>query len=112
MHFRFDGSGGVQMIIVEGFVRMENVGDFEKVRAAAEAQISASKAEGGCIDYTYALDVVDPQILRILERWQSWGALEAHFKEPHMDDWRAVLADVKFLERSLRAHEVTDTRDL
>ena len=100
------------MIIVEGFVRMEKVGDFETVREAAEAQIRASRAEGGCIDYTYSLDVLDPQIMRVLERWKSWEALEAHFKEPHMDAWRAALADVKFLERSLRAHEVKETRDV
>lgn len=91
---------------------MENAGDFEKVRDAASAQIAASKAEGGCIDYTYALDVLDPQIMRVLERWQSWEALDAHFKEPHMDAWRSALADVKFLERSLRAHEVSETRDV
>ena len=91
---------------------MEKVGDFEKVRGAAEAQIAASRAEDGCIDYTYALDVLDPQIMRVLERWQSWEALEAHFKQPHMNAWRAALADVKFLERSLRAHEVSETRDL
>lgn len=100
------------MIIVEGYVRMENPGDFEKVRAAAEIQIAASRAEGGCIDYTYALDVLDPQIMRVLERWQSWDALEAHFREPHMETWRTALSDVKFLERSLRAHEVSETRDL
>lgn len=100
------------MIIVEGFVRMENIGDFEKVRTAAEAQISASRAEGGCIDYTYALDVVDPQIMRVLERWESWEALETHFKQPHMVPWREALAEVKFLERSLRAHEVKETRDV
>ena len=100
------------MIIVEGFVRMENAGDFEKVRKAAEAQIASSRAEGGCIDYTYALDVLDPQIMRVLERWKSWEDLEAHFKEPHMDAWRAALADVKFLERSLRAHEVKETKDV
>lgn len=100
------------MIIVEGHVRMESAGDFERVRTAAEAQIAASKAEGGCIDYTYAIDVLDPCIMRVLERWQSWAALEAHFKEPHMNAWRAALADVKFLERSLRAHEVAETRDV
>ena len=100
------------MIIVEGYVRMENAGDFETVRKAAEAQIAASRAEGGCIDYTYALDVLDPQIMRVLERWQSWGALETHFKQPHMDTWRTALADVKFLERSLRAHEVCETREV
>lgn len=100
------------MIIVEGFVRMERAGDFETVRAAAEAQIAASKAEAGCIDYTYAIDVLDPTIMRVLERWQSWDALETHFKQPHMDTWRAALADVTFLERDLRAHEVRETREL
>ncbi len=91
---------------------MANAGDFEAVRSAAAAQIAASRAEGGCIDYTYAIDVVDPQIMRVLERWQSWEALEAHFKQPHMDAWRAALADVKFLERVIRAHETGETRDL
>lgn len=100
------------MIIVEGYVRMQNAGDFETVRSAAEAQIASSRAEGGCIDYTYAIDVLDPQIMRVLEKWQSWEALEAHFKKPHMDAWRAALADVKFLERSIRSHEISETRDV
>ncbi|MEM7661143.1 MAG: putative quinol monooxygenase [Pseudomonadota bacterium] len=100
------------MIIVEGYVRMERAGDFERVRTEAEAQIAASLAEGGCIDYTYAIDVLDPKIMRVLERWESWEALEAHFREPHMDTWRAALADIKFAERSLRAHEVSETRDM
>jgi len=100
------------MIIVEGHVRMESAGDFERVRSAAAAQIAASKAEGGCIDYTYAIDVLDPQIMRVLERWQSWQALETHFKAPHMDAWRAALSDVKFLERVIRAHEISETRDV
>lgn len=100
------------MIIVEGFVRMENVGDFEKVRSAAEAQITSSRAESGCVDYTYALDVLDPQIMRVLERWENWEALDSHFKQPHMVPWRAALADVKFLERSLCAHEVKESRDV
>ena len=100
------------MVIVEGFVRMQNAGDFETVRMAAEAQIAASRAEGGCIDYTYAIDVLDPTIMRVLERWESWDALEAHFKEPHMLVWRDALADVTFLERTIRAHEVSTTRAL
>ncbi len=100
------------MIIVEGYVRMANAGDFEAVRGAAAAQIAASRAEVGCIDYTYAIDVLDPQIMRVLECWKSWEALEAHFKQPHMDTWRAALKDVKILERVIRAHETIETRDL
>jgi quinol monooxygenase YgiN len=100
------------MIIVEGYVRLGDAGDFDRVRAEAEAQINASRAEGGCIDYTYSIDVLDPLIMRVLERWQSWEALDAHFKQPHMNLWRAALADIKFAERSLRAHEVSETREV
>ena len=99
------------MIIVEGYVRMENAGDFEKVREAAEAQIAASNAEDGCIIYCYALDVLDPTIMRVFEKWKSWEALDDHFKQPHMDAWRAALSDVKFLERSIQAHAVSETQD-
>lgn len=99
------------MIIVEGYVRMADPGDFETVRAAAEAQIAASRAEPGCIDYIYAIDVLDPALMRVLERWESWDALDAHFQTPHMDAWRAALADVKLLERSIRAHAVSETRE-
>lgn len=99
------------MIIVEGFVRMQDAGDFERVRNAASAQIAASCAEAGCIEYTYALDVLDPKVMRVFERWESWEALDAHFKMPHMDRWRAALKDVKFVERSIRAHDIRETRE-
>ncbi len=98
------------MIIVEGYVRMAGPGDFETVRSAAEAQIAASRAEDGCLDYTYAIDVLDPQVMRVLERWQSWQALEAHFRQPHMQAWREALQNVQFLERVIRAHETSETR--
>ncbi|MEL7480033.1 MAG: antibiotic biosynthesis monooxygenase [Pseudomonadota bacterium] len=100
------------MIIVEGHVRMENAYDFDKVRGAAESQIAASCAEDGCIDYTYAIDVLDPHIMRVLERWRSWEDLEAHFKAAHMEAWRQALSGVKFVEREIRAHEVSETRGL
>ena len=90
---------------------MENAGDFETVRSAAEAQIAASNAEEGCIIYSYALDVVDPTIMRVFEKWKSWEALDEHFKQPHMDKWRAALSDVKFVERSIQAHAVSETQD-
>lgn len=98
------------MIIVEGYLRFADAGDFSRVREAAFAQMSASRAEPGCLDYTYAIDVADPCLMRVLERWESWEALEAHFARPHMAPWRAALAGVTVRERHLRAHEVAATR--
>lgn len=100
------------MIIVEGYVRFADAGDFSRIRDAAFAQMSASRAEPGCLEYTYALDVADPCMMRVLERWESWTALEAHFQQPHMAPWRAALASVSVIERNLMAHEVTASRQV
>ena len=90
-------------------MRLPSVAAIEQLRPAAEAQIAASRAEAGCIDYTYATDLLDPCLIRVLERWESRDALDEHFKAPHMAVWRAALKNVAFVERDLRAHEVSDT---
>ena len=100
------------MIIVEGYVRLSGPDEVKRLLPAATNQIAASKAEGPCIDYTYAVDLLDPCIIRVLEKWESWEGLEAHFAQPHMTVWRAALTSVKFEERSLCAHEVTESRDV
>lgn len=98
------------MIIVEGYVRFADAGDFPRIRDAAFAQMSASRAEPGCLDYTYAIDVADPCLMRVLERWDSWQALETHFAQAHMALWRAALASVTVVARNLHAHEVIQSR--
>lgn len=100
------------MIIVEGHVRLGDPGDFERLRPHAEAQVSASCAEDGCLEYTYAIDVLDPCLMRVAERWQSWDALETHFKAPHMSAWREALSGVTIIERDIRAHQVTDSKTI
>lgn len=98
------------MIIVEGYVRFADAGDFARIREAAFAQMGASREEPGCLEYTYAIDVSDACLMRVLERWESWQALEAHFARPHMLPWRAALAGVTIIERNLHAHEISLTR--
>ena len=97
------------MIIVEGYVRLKSPEDLEIILERAKAQIASSKAEDACIDYTYAVDVLDPCLIRVLEKWESRDGLAAHFREPHMTVWRAALKEIDIVERVLHAHEVSDT---
>jgi quinol monooxygenase YgiN len=92
------------MIIIEGTVRVppERV---EATRPAMETMIRASRAEAGCIDYAYSLDVLDPGLVRVTERWESRDALRAHFDTPHMASWRAEIAGLGITDRSLRLYE-------
>lgn len=92
------------MIVIEGTVRVppENV---EKARPAMEQMIRASRAEPGCIDYAYSIDVLEPGLVRITERWESRAALQAHFAAAHMATWRAVFPQLGITDRSLRLYE-------
>lgn len=92
------------MIVVEGWVRLppESV---EKARGAMTDMIMASRAEDGCIDYAYALDVLEPGLVRVAERWTDRKALAAHFQTPHMARWREVIPTLGITERELRLYE-------
>lgn len=92
------------MIVIEGTVRVppERV---EAARPAMETMIRASRAEPGCIDYAYSVDLLDPGLVRVTERWESREALKAHFATPHMAAWREEIASLGITDRSLRLYE-------
>lgn len=92
------------MIVIEGTVRIppENL---EAARPVMEQMIRASRAEDGCIDYAYAVDVLEPGLVRVTERWASREALAAHFKAAHMATWRAFFPELGITDRSLRLYE-------
>ena len=70
------------------------------------AMIEASCAEGGCLAYSYAEDVLDPGLIRVSELWRDGAALEAHFRSAHIAEWRAAWPRLGLGERDLRRYEV------
>ena len=92
------------MIVIEGTVRIDPE-RLEEARPAMEAMVTASRAEAGCIDYVYAIDLMDAGLVRVSERWESREALKAHFQTDHMARWRSVMAGLGLRDRSLRLYE-------
>ena len=92
------------MIVVEGTVR---VADLEKARAGMEAMVTASRAEAGCIEYAYSIDILDPGLVRIIELWESREALARHVETEHLKVWRKSWPELGVSERSLRLYEAT-----
>ncbi|KDA02341.1 hypothetical protein HOC_11293 [Hyphomonas oceanitis SCH89] len=92
------------MIVIEGTVRMPPA-NLAKAQAVMEQMIRASRAEAGCLDYAYSVDVLDPGLIRVAERWESRDALVAHFKTAHMATWRAFFPELGITDRSLRLYE-------
>lgn len=92
------------MIVIKGTVRIPPA-NLEKARSVMEQMIRASRAETGCIDYAYGVDVLDAGLIRVTERWESRDALAAHFKTAHMATWRSFFPELGITDRSLRLYE-------
>lgn len=90
------------MIIIEGTIRVR---DMAAARPHIRAVVEATRAEQGCIDYAFAEDVIEPNLIRITERWESIDALKAHAQAPHFLAWRARGEELGVSERNLRLYD-------
>ena len=98
------------MIIVSGIATLKP-GAAKSLKDKMTAMITASRAERGCIDYRYGFDVLAPDQIVVLEYWDSWAALAAHFQMPHMAIWREALSGV-ILSRDIKAIEAGEAKDI
>jgi quinol monooxygenase YgiN len=92
------------MLLIMGTVRIPD-GGLDRARPAMAAMLAASRAEDGCLAYSYAQDVLDPCVIHISERWRDRAALEAHFRTPHMAEWRAQFGAIGITGRDLTLYE-------
>lgn len=95
------------MIVIIGSFRVPP-SMIDIVRPVMETMIKASRAEDGCIEYAYALDVLDEGLVRVSEKWRDRDALEAHFRTAHIAEWRAQISALAMSERELTAYETVD----
>ena len=65
---------------------------IEALREPLLAMQAASRAENGCQDYTFSVELGDPEKVRITERWDNMDTLLAHFASSHMGSFRAAMA--------------------
>lgn len=78
------------MIVVIGVVRSTQE-DIKALHGAITTMESASREEPGCLDYTFSIELNDPAVIRITEKWKSVEDLKAHFATPHMAEFQAAM---------------------
>jgi quinol monooxygenase YgiN len=96
------------MIIVAGTVRIDPA-KIDIARVEMDKMIAASRAEDGCLEYGYAIDVLDPRVAHVFEVWRDREALECHFKTAHIAAWRAMWSAIGVSDRKLKIYEVERT---
>ncbi len=99
------------MIVVSGRIVVKE-GALKKLRPVMQAMLAASRAEPGCIEYHYGPDLSDPDAFLVIEKWDSWDALNAHFEKPHLKAWRAALAGAGLVSRTMWAADERDVKEV
>ena len=81
------------MIVVLGTFRLP-ADKLAQALPMAERVVHATRAEDGCIAYSYAQDLFDPGLIHVSEKWRDRDALAAHFRAAHMQAWIAERGDL------------------
>ena len=95
------------MIVVNAIVKTTQQ-DIAALHSAIGAMETASRAEAGCDDYTFSVELNNPNTLRITEKWHSVEALKAHFATPHMAEFQRVMGDHPPVSMEVTCYEVQE----
>ena len=96
-------------LLIAGTVRVPP-DNLERLKPHMEKMLAASRAEDGCVTYSYAVDVQDPGLIRVFEAWRDQAAIDAHFQAPHMAEWRAAWPALGVTDRRLSLYEISAER--
>ena len=80
------------MIIVNGRLELSEA-HIAALKLAMASMEDASREEEGCFDYTFSVEVNEPGIIRITERWESMAALHVHFASTHMAEFQGAMSE-------------------
>jgi len=98
------------MLILAGSVRLPPE-KLEEARPVMQRMIEASRAEDGCIAYSFAEDLLEPGLLRIFEVFRDRAAQQLHAQSQHMKDWRAAWPALGIGERQITHYEVSSAAE-
>jgi quinol monooxygenase YgiN len=95
------------MLLILGTFRIDPT-RLAEARPAMARMIAESRAEPGCIEYSYSEDLLDPGLIRVIERWRDRDAVTSHLMAPHLLEWRAQWPRLGIGERDLRLFSADD----
>lgn len=98
------------MLLIVGTIRLppENM---QAARSVMKRMVDGSLKEDGCLEYSYAEDVLAPGLIHVKEMWRDQPSLDRHFQSSHLAAWRAAWPALGIHDRKLRSHEVGEPRE-
>jgi quinol monooxygenase YgiN len=98
------------MLLIVGTIRLPPE-RLTAARPVMKRMAESTRAEDGCLEYSYAEDVLDSGLIHVKEMWQDQTSLDRHFSSPHLAEWRATWPELGIHDRKLRSYEVGEPRE-
>ncbi len=95
------------MLVVNATIESSEA-DIDAMRDAIAKMEAASRAEAGCHDYTFSVELGNATQLRITECWEDADALRAHFQTPHMAEFQGAMAANPPKDIAVHCYEVSE----
>ncbi|MFZ4507469.1 MAG: putative quinol monooxygenase [Fimbriimonas sp.] len=94
------------ILIASGRLKTERRAEALEV---CQGMLEPSRAEEGCISYSFFTDPHDPDSLIFVEEWKSREAIDLHFSLPHFIDFSGRMADLVQAPFEIHLHSVSDS---
>jgi quinol monooxygenase YgiN len=99
------------MLLITGTIRIAPERLAEAKRAMLKV-IAASRKEAGCLEYSYAEDLLEPGLIHITECWESQAAFDDHFASNHLAEWCGAWKNLGICDRKLSIYEAGEPRPI
>ncbi|WP_104523439.1 putative quinol monooxygenase [Blastococcus atacamensis] len=83
-------------------------GSRDALIAAAQAVAAATRADRGCLAYSFAQDVENPDRILSIETWADQAALDAHMEHDHTREFLARAPALVTGQPVMAFHQVHD----
>lgn len=97
------------MIIVMGAARFA-AGEIDRLQDELAAFVDKVRRRDGCLAYSYARDLNDPDLIHVVERWRDDAAIDAHMTD--IGDLMDALGGAKIEALSVKAYGAEYRRTL
>jgi quinol monooxygenase YgiN len=95
------------MIIVNAIFRSHR-DDIRALTSTLTAMEAASRTESGCREYTFSVELSEPDVVRITSIWDSIEQLQAHFRTKHMIAFQRAVAKYPPSSTEVKCYEVQE----
>ncbi len=99
------------MLLIIGTLRLA-ADQLDAARPSMALMIEASRAEAGCLEYSYAEDVLDCGLIHVKECWRDRISLNEHFRSDHIAAWRDRWPALGIGERRLHLFDVRESEPI